>query len=295
MIKYNASQKLIKDCDRAFFDRLTNIADEMFKNDDVKIICLSGPTCSGKTTVANILLNYLRQKNINGHLVSLDNFFYDREYLDELSLKKGLKTVDYDSADTLDLEALKAFVKEIFTSSQVHCPLFDFQSGNRNGYSTFDISDNDIIIFEGIQCVYPEIRQILNDYKYSSIFVSPESSIEINGKVFVPNEIRLMRRIVRDSNFRGTSAEKTLRIWEGVRSNEEKNIFPYVDSCEHHLDSTMPYEIGVLAPYLKRVLGSIPENSPCFDTASKILNNISGVMPISDSFISEESIYKEFV
>ena len=295
MIKYNASQKLIKDCDRAFFDRLTNIADEMFKNDDVKIICLSGPTCSGKTTVANILLNYLRQKNINGHLVSLDNFFYDREYLDELSLKKGLKTVDYDSADTLDLEALKAFVKEIFTSSQVHCPLFDFQSGNRNGYSTFDIADNDIIIFEGIQCVYPEIRQILNDYKYSSIFVSPESSIEINGKVFVPNEIRLMRRIVRDSNFRGTSAEKTLRIWEGVRSNEEKNIFPYVDSCEHHLDSTMPYEIGILAPYLKRVLGSIHENSPCFDTASKILNNISGVMPISDSFISEESIYKEFV
>ena len=295
MIKYNESQKLIKDCDKSFFDRLTNIADIIFKSDDVKIICLSGPTCSGKTTVANILLNYLKQKNISGHLVSLDNFFYDREYLDELSLKKGLKTVDYDSVDTLDLKALKVFVKEIFTSSQVHCPLFNFQSGNREGYTTFDISDNDIFIFEGIQCVYPEILEILNDYRYSSIYVSPESSIEINGKTFVPNEIRLMRRIVRDSNFRGTSAEKTLKIWEGVRSNEEINIFPYVDSCEHRLDSTMPYEIGILTPYLKKVLGNISEKSPCFDVASKILNNISGIVPISDSFISEDSIYKEFV
>ena len=295
MIKYNEAQKLIKDCDKLFFDKLTTIADTIFEKDDVKIVCLSGPTCSGKTTVANILLKYLKQKNISGHLVSLDNFFYDREYLNELSLKKGLKTVDYDSADTLDLTALKAFVKEIFTSSQVHCPLFDFRSGNRKGYTTLDISDKDIFIFEGIQCVYPEILETLKDYRYSSIYVFPESSIEINGRVFFPNEIRLMRRIVRDSNFRGTSAEKTLEMWEGVRNNEEKNIFPYVDNCEHHLDSTMPYEIGILAPYLKKTLRCISENSIYFDAANKILNKISGIMPISDSFISEDSIYKEFV
>ena len=113
--------------------------------------------------------------------------------------------------------------------------------------------------------------------------------------LFEPNEIRLMRRIVRDRNFRSSEADFTFALWDGVRKNEEENIFPYVDKCKYSIDSTMPYEIGVLKPYLADAFEHMAKDSPYRDAANGILKKIEGVVPIDGGLISEYSIYREFV
>lgn len=287
--------EFVRRCDKEFRNRLYSVADKIASDKNVKIVSLAGPTCSGKTTAANMLLKRLAQNNITGHIVSIDDFFFDREELIKSSLKKGLKKPDYESIDAIDFVALKIFVEEIFSSTEVHCPVFDFQKGARVKYKTLKINDSDIFIFEGIQSIYPEVARVLEAHGMSSVYIAPLTSLELNGKQFYPNDIRLMRRIVRDYNFRGSSAEMILDMWDGVRANEEKNIFPYVDGCVHHIDSTMEYELGILAPFLKTILSTIAKDSPFYERANDILLGISDVKAISPSNISEDSLYREFV
>ena len=287
--------EFVRKCDEEFKKRLYSVADKIALDKNVKIVSLAGPTCSGKTTAANMLLKRLSENNIKGHIISIDDFFFDQDELIRNSLKKGLKRPDYESIDAIDFVALKIFVEEIFSSSEVHCPVFDFQRGERVNYKSLKINNNDVFIFEGIQSIYPEVTRVLEAHGMSSVYIAPLMSLEFNGKMFCPNDIRLMRRIVRDYNFRGSSPEMIFDMWEGVRTNEEKNIFPYVESCVYHIDSTMQYELGILAPFLKTILSIISKDSPFYERAKNILLDISDVKAISPSFISEDSLYKEFV
>ena len=145
--------------------------------------------------------------------------------------------------------------------------------------------------------LYPAVSAIFEKTGHTTveIYIAPQSSIEIGGSLFEPNEIRLMRRIVRDRNFRATDADFTLRLWRSVRENEEKNIFPFVGNCKYSIDSTMPYEIGILKPYLKRALEDMPDDNELSDIKEQMLLKIRGVLTLPDALIKEGSIYKEFV
>ena len=228
--------ELIKKCDEDFRKRLYSIADEIH-TDGVRLIGLSGPTCSGKTTAAHMLAERLSEYGKRVHIVSIDDFYYDREYLNELSRAKGLDTIDYDSVDTIDLVALEAFVEEMYSENVVHCPIFDFKTGTRSGSRSISADDDDLFVFEGIQAIYPQVTALFRSHGYASVYISPQSAIHIDGDSFSPNEIRLLRRIVRDTNFRGANVEFTIGLWESVRQNEEKNIFPYVDTCTYKINS----------------------------------------------------------
>ncbi len=285
----------IQKCDADFRARLFDIADSICKKGTVRIISLSGPTCSGKTTAANMLAGRLSQNGKKVNIVSIDDFYYDRDRLHELSMQKGDDRIDYDSVDTIDREELAAFVKEAFTCDTVHSPVFDFKTGVRIGHRSIKTSPDDVFIFEGIQAIYPEITELFEPYGFISVYICPQSSVEAGGKIFVPNELRLMRRIVRDYNFRNANAEFTMHLWESVRQNEEKNIFPYADACVYKIDSSKPYEIGVLKPYLEKILGVIPPDSPYYKASRQILEKISDIRPISSDLIGEDSLYKEFV
>ena len=285
----------IRICDRDFRKRLCDIADDILERKEVRLISLSGPTCSGKTTAAEMLSKRFEERGHGVNIVSIDDFYHGRDYLHMLSEKKGEKTVDYDSVDTIDREALSVFVREAFSSSTVHSPVFDFKSGNRIGYREIEVEESDIFIFEGIQAIYPQIRELFAPYGTVSIYISPRTSLNTVSNTFEPNDIRLLRRLVRDSNFRGTDAEFTLRLWSSVRSNEEKHIFPYADTCDYFLDSTQDYELGVLKPYLADILSKISEGSEFFDISRKILTSLVGIEEIDSALIEEGSLYREFV
>lgn len=282
-------------CEARFSENFYGIAEDICKVKKERVIRLFGPTCSGKTTAARILTAIFSSFGKKAHLISLDDFFYDRERLLKMSEDKGISKTDYDSPATIDVEALGKLVAEIFESDTVHCPNYDFKVGKVTGYRTFKTDDDDVFIFEGIQANYRGVREMLSERGSSSIFIAPLSSVTAGGVEFEPNEIRFMRRLVRDFYFRNSSPEFTMRLWQSVRENEDKNIFPYAAESDYSVNSTMDYEIGVLKPFLHKVLEGVKEDSEFYGWAKDILSSVKNVKEIPAELIREGYLYCEFV
>lgn len=291
----NATAEWIARCEERFAEDVKSIAEDICLERGLKVVRLFGPTCSGKTTAADILVAVFESLGKRAHIVSIDDFYYSREYLLELSRAKGLDGLDYDSPDTIDAQALKIFVGEIFESNEAHCPVYDFTIGERNGHKTFSVDEKDIFIFEGIQANYPNVKEILSEYGSASIFIIPESRVCAGGVEFMPQKLRLMRRIVRDFLFRNSSPEFTLSIWRSVRANEDENIFPYAKESDYFVDSSMEYEVGVLKPYLCRILAQVPTDSEFYPRAYEILSSLEKVDEIPRELILPHYLYCEFV
>ena len=294
MKDYKNSQ-WIKQCEDSFAKQIYEITESIQKKGNIRVVRLYGPSCSGKTTTARLLISYFRRYGKRAHVISIDDFYYDRDYLHQLSKEKGLDGIDYDSPDTIDCAELEAFVLEIFNDNEVRCPIFDFKTGTRSGYKTMKIDENDIFIFEGIQAVYPVVVNMFAKYDTASIYIAPQREILAGGICFEANEVRLMRRLVRDYNFRGTDPETTFDHWDNVRANEEINIFPYVGESEYKVNSSMPYEVGILKPYLVKLLTDFDKKNPHYGIAKYILERISLVEEIPSNLILEGYLYKEFV
>jgi len=280
-------------CENDFEGRLDIIAESVVSNRELKIIALSGPSCSGKTTTANKLISELESRGRQVHVVSIDDFFYDREKLDKLAEETG--KLDYDSIKTIDFDAFVECVEEIFRDGKTHVPKFDFNEGRRVGYVEYSALDEDIFIFEGIQAIYPEIMKVLSAHPSVSICICVMSAIEIDGIRFEPNEIRFMRRLVRDYHFRSTSPELTMELWDSVRANEDDNIFPYIDNVDMQIDSTLAFELSMLKPYLEKILSEVPKTSEFSERAKAILEKIKGIQALPRDYISKNSLYNEFI
>ena len=298
MMNAEEARAFVHSCDKSFYNRLCDVCEQIVEN-DLSVIGLTGPSCSGKTTMANILTGRLEKNGKQVHVISLDDFFYEVDVLHRMS-DDG--EIDYDSPDTIDIETLTETVDAIFRYGEVQLPRFDFLTGKREKGEKICAGPDDRFIFEGIQVLYPEVSRLLSKYdSYKCIYIAPKSEICVGGRVFKPNHIRLLRRLVRDFNFRGASADFSLYLWESVRKNEEKNIFPHIDKCDYFIDSTLGYDINMLAPYLERILsmphsgrGAISE-AEYRQEADKILVEISDVVPMEKSYLSDGSLYREFI
>lgn len=290
-------QAWIDACEEDFSNRLNELATKVLNREKIRILRLSGPTCAGKTTLANLLKLRFAQAGKRLHLISIDDFFYDKEILHQKADNESVEALDYDSAETIDWQALSHFIREIFSEQESHCPIFSFQEGKRIGVRTVSSREEDIFLFEGIQAFYPEFTECLKESGQQSIglYIAPMRSVSTGTEIIEPNELRLMRRLVRDYNFRNSSPEYTFGLWAGVRRNEERNIFPYATKAQYQIDSTMPYELGVLKPYLERILPEVSKTSSYREMADKILRQIAKIAPISATMISEQSLYREFI
>ena len=283
-------QAFVLTCEREFEEHLDNSIKEVCSVAGLKTVALSGPTCSGKTTAAGKLVEDFSKHGRRVHIISIDDFFKDTS-----NLKKGDESPDFDSIDALDLDEFVRCTEAILEGKTARIPKFDFISGSRSGYYEIDPDENDLYIFEGIQAIYPEITSVLSSSRGESLCICPQSSLDVGGTVFEPNEIRLMRRIVRDYNFRGASPEYTFFLWENVRKNEDKNIFPYIGSCDVKIDSTIPYEINVLSQFLRPLLKTVEKSSKYYGIATKIEEKIEGIEEIPSIFIPDGSLYYEFI
>jgi len=284
----------IKECEKRFYDNFYGIVRDICEDRHLRIVRLFGPTCSGKTTAADILISLFEKFGKKAHVVSIDDFFFGRDDLIRRSKEKGIDGIDYDSPDTIDCDALRVFAREIFESDEVHCPIFDFKQGKRVGYRSLEIDDDDIFIFEGIQANYPNVTSMLSEHGSASIYIAVQSPLKIAGECFEPNEIRFMRRLVRDYHFRSSKPEFTFMLWESVRENEEKNIFPFANS-DYSVDSMMEYEIGILKPYLCDIIAEMDKSDEHYPKALEILERIAGVEEISSELILDGMLYREFV
>ncbi len=283
-------QKFVDECENDFELRLDEVSKKVIHS-NVNTLLLSGPTCAGKTTAANKIIHDFNECGKEVIVISLDDFFKER---DDARRIDETKKIDYDSVDVLDLNLLFNCISHIKSGNKIQVPIFDFVSQKRQGYREYEIDKNKVIIFEGIQAVYPEITSMF-DTEYKGIFINVCDDVCINGEYFTKNEIRLVRRLVRDYKFRGALPDFTFYLWESVRENEEKSIFPNKDICEIQIDSFMCYELFLIKRYLVEVLSEIKEESNYYENATKLLKKFNHLDEIDYDYIPKMSLYTEFL
>ena len=288
-------RSFVQSCDRDLQKRMKCVARELAEQPALRLLGLTGPSCAGKTTAAKELTAYLEEHGHRVHVISIDDFYYDKEYLHQRAEDDPAIEIDYDSEDTIDVALLAQKTEQLLSGQITHLPRFDFEQGIRTAGKTVEPQAGDLFLFEGIQILYPKVRAILSGDSYRSVYIAPQSAIEVGGELFVPNELRRMRRLVRDHRYRATDPAFTLYLWQSVRVNEEKNIFPYARFCDLQIDSTMPYEVGMLKPYLEELLAKIPNADPFSDTAKEILQKLADVKTVPSDYRMPNSLYKEFI
>ena len=184
-------------------------------------------------------------------------------------------------------------MENILSGKETKLPKFDFVSGNRcEEYETYVPHEKGIVVFEGIQAMYPEITDILPSDSCVSLFIDILEDIYAYGNLFTHREIRFFRRLVRDFQFRDASVEKTCRLWKGVVENEQKNIYPYTFNAKYTINSTLLYEINVIKKYL---LDMLEYDEGTMHIYEKIKEGFKNIPDIPSELVPQESVFKEFI
>lgn len=285
--------QFIQTCESDFRARLDEAVNAVLAEPVPSIVTLSGPTCSGKTTTAKRLIEQIRVSGYRAVVFSIDDFFLDRNDRNRVDVEAP----DYDSAAALDLDYLSVFLTRLRERKSVLVPKYDFTATCRVGYHEYLPDPLDIYVIEGIQAVYPEITALFGDAPCRSIFISVTDDVTVNGVTFSRHDVRLLRRIVRDYKFRGATPEFSFHLWDGVRRNEETNIFPNAGNCGIYLNSFLPYELFVIRDYVLPLLAEIPETSGYRAAADELTRKLSA-LPVShfdDRVIPQNSVFREFI
>lgn len=278
-------------CENEFEERLRDAARRALLCGN-KFITLSGPTCSGKTTTAAMLIDELSKAGKNAVVISIDDF-----YLDDLHTKTDEDgEVDFDSVNTIDLQYLAKVIVDLKDGKDVMLPRFDFLTGRRRNLETLSPGENDVYIFEGIQAVYPEVTKLFGD-RYTSVFICVSDDVMFNGVYFSSSEIRLLRRIVRDSISRNTAPSETIAYWDNVRRNEDENIFPNAENPHVSIDSFLMYELFIISPIALEKLRSVPKGQEGYELAHSLeirLEKIESTY-FNSSLVPMTSVFREFI
>ena len=284
----------VEACDHDFEERLDRVMKEVCR-EDIKFLTLSGPTCSGKTTASKKLISEFSERGKNVKIISLDDFFRDAKAL-AYEAETGKTRLDFDSEKALDLPVLEQFMENIQNGRQALLPRFDFALARRTHFDTFCADDADVIVFEGIQAIYPAFTSMFKkDAKVKSFYISVLSDLQLGDVNVSPREVRLWRRIVRDYRFRAASPEFTFLLWEGVTANEDVNILPFADRADFKIDSLMGYEACMLKEPITELLSVIDQASEYYGKARNIMEHFENIDSISEAYLPEHSLYHEFL
>ncbi|WP_289075480.1 nucleoside kinase [uncultured Bacteroides sp.] len=277
--------------------KIVKIADEIaarqVDENRVKIILISGPSSSGKTTFSKRLSIQLMTNGLKPYPISLDDYFVNRDNtpLDENG------NHDFESLYAVDLPFFKKQLDTLLEGGEVELPKFNFSSGMRESSGIkFRLEDNMILILEGIHALNPELTSnipVENKYK---IYVSALTTILLDKHNYIPTtDNRLLRRIIRDSKYRGSSAESTIARWPSVRAGEEKWIFPYQENADAMFNSALLFELAVIKDHIEPILRKVPNNCPEYSEAHRLLHFLSYFVSIQDTELPPTSLLREFL
>ena len=272
------------------------IANEIAARPRVKLVLIAGPSSSGKTTSSKRLALHMRVNGLNPIIISLDDYFRNR--VDTPLDENG--EYDFECLEALDVPFLNEQLQQLLDGSQVEIPKYDFASGTRKFEGQFlKLTDNDVLIMEGIHGLNPALTPQVPEEEKFQLYVSVLTPLFINEKMRIPAaDYRLLRRMVRDSQFRGMSAEDTILRWPSVRHGEEKYILPFKKLADAQFNSVLQYEIPMLKCYAEPLLQVITESSPAYAEAQRLLNlirNVIAMTPGDMRHIPPTSIVREFI
>ena len=259
MVRNGRGGELIKISEALHEKKVARIADLIHKKENVKLILISGPSSSGKTTFSKRLAIQLKVLGVNSLPISLDNFFVDRE----LTPKDPDGEFDFESLYALNLDLFNETMNNLIAGKPTTIPSFDFHQGKSyfKNDNKITIPKKTVLIVEGIHGLNPKLSEYVQDKYKFKIYISALTQIGIDGHNRIPTtDNRLLRRIVRDNQYRGYTPDETLGRWQSVRRGEEKNIFPFQEEADVMFNSALLYELGVLKKYADPLLKNVPEN-----------------------------------
>lgn len=273
--------------------KMAKIADYIVNNiNRVKVILVAGPSSSGKTTFIQRLSIQLKVLGLDTIKISLDNYFIDRE---KIAKPKG--ELDLESLEVVDVELFKEHLQRMLLGEEVELPSFDFATGKQvmSGRKV-QLSKRKLVIIEGIHALNEKLTASVSRHHKVKIHISAMTQIAIDEHNRIPTtDARLIRRIVRDSQFRSRNALNTLRMWASVMRGEENNIFPYSEDADLMFNSALIYELAVLRTFAIPLLEEIGPEYPEYREARRLIRLLSYFSPVTDAEIPLNSILREFI
>lgn len=285
--------ELINLCESIQDYRLQQIASQIRdKKGKIKIVLLSGPSSSGKTTTSRKLSLYLRTMGLNPVPISLDDYFLNRE---DTPLNENGKP-DFESLRAIDVKLFNNQIEKLLKGNKVTAPTFDFIEGKKIFNKNLQMQENDILIVEGLHALSDSILKDIPKANKFKIYISPLVYLNIDDDNRINlTDIRLLRRMVRDNRTRGYSPSQTLASWEEVRNGEEKYVFPYQDSADVIFNTFLAYELAVLKVYAEPLLYNVREDDPEYLTAIRLIKVLDLILPLPSEDVPSLSILREFI
>ena len=277
--------------------RISQIADEIFnrgqKGTPVKLILISGPSSSGKTTFSKRLSVQLMANGLKPYPISLDDYFVNREE----TPKDETGNYDYESLYALDLDFFNTQIQALLAGKEVELPRFNFTTGKREmSGNHLKIDEHMILILEGIHALNPQLVPHIPTEHQFKIYVSALTTILLDNHNYIPTaDNRLLRRIIRDYKYRGYSAEETINRWPSVRAGEEKWIFPFQENADVMFNSALLFELAIIKDYAEPILRKVPNNRPEYSEAYRLRKFLDYFVPLQDKELPPTSLLREFL
>ncbi|WP_240984644.1 uridine kinase family protein [Acididesulfobacillus acetoxydans] len=274
--------------------KISLIADRILEQKrHTRIVLISGPSSSGKTTFAQRLSTQLRVNGLKPVPLSLDNYFLARED----TPRDASGQPDFEALEALDLGLLNRQLDILSRGGEAEVPIFDFVQGRRRPVGeTLVLKPDEILVIEGIHGLNPRLAPSLGRSQTFKIYVSALFQLNVDPLNRIPTtEVRLIRRLVRDDQFRGIDPIRTLSQWPSVRRGENNAIFPYQEEADVMFNSSLLYELNALRPYAEPLLVNIPPGNPHCETAERLLRLLSFFTPLVPDKVPPSSILREFI
>ncbi len=274
--------------------KIAQIADMIACSGDPKrVVLISGPSSSGKTTFAERLSIQLRVNGLKPVTISLDNYFVDRDN----TPRDENGELDFEALEAIDVKLFNLHLAQLIKGREVEIPIFNFPNGAREPVGKkMALEDDNILVIEGIHGLNEKLTRDIPKKNKFKIYVSALTSMNIDDHNRIPTtDTRIIRRIVRDYQFRGTNAASTIKRWPSVRRGEERNVFPFQESADIMFNSSLIVELGVLKCFAEPLLSEIGAETPEYSEAKRLLGFLSYFLPIESREIPFNSIIREFI
>lgn len=273
--------------------KMAQIADDIVKRGKVKVVLIAGPSSSGKTTFARRLGLQLRLNGLKPVTISVDNYFVERNQ----NPKDEFGNYDFECLQAIDIDLFNSHILKLLNGEEIKVPTFDFEHGTKlyKG-NTMKLEDDQILVIEGIHCLNDKLTPLIPKEQKYKVYISALTVLNIDYYNRISTtDTRLIRRIVRDNQFRGYSALHTLKMWDSVNRGEERNIFPYQEEADSMFNSSLIYELAVLKDYAMPLLKEIDNSHPEFSEAKRIYRMLGYFESIPGEYVPQNSLLREFI
>jgi len=285
-------EQTVSESEKDYHEKITSVAEMIIDDENIRLVLLAGPSGSGKTTTANLIADTLRAKGEEAMVVSLDDFYLDSD--DERYPKLENGEPDYECPEALDIESLQPTLADITSGKSFVIPKYDFKTGKRTELRKYESAKHSCVIIEGLHALNPKIYGSLDRSKLLRLFVSVSTNVNYQGeRILSGRKARFIRRLVRDSIYRGATAERTLAFWHPVLAAEDIYLYPYKKDADLAFNTFHLFELSVMKPFAIKLLSkSLAAKS---DYVGTVLSALEKIKEIDPKLVPENSLIKEFI